>query len=215
MSGAANAPMSRLPNMSVLGRTLHGFQSKSLLAVEQLDAVERRRYDALQCEHRRNEWLIGRAAVRAASAAAGITIDRSLLSPPHARLSLSHAPGMSMAVAVEASRAGGDHGLGIDFERSRPMPRELTRLFATGREMTISRHASDDDLIRLWTIKEAVFKACPLNDDLWLTDLEVQNLSSDGFGQAVKLSGGARFATFSHRYELGWVSVALCEESCQ
>lgn len=67
------------------------------------------------------------------------------------------------------------------------MPRELLRLFATGNEVALLGDQADGDILRLWTIKEAIFKACPRNAGLQLADFEVQEISTDGFGRAVLL----------------------------
>jgi phosphopantetheinyl transferase len=206
-----NAPVQLLP-MAILGRTLYGVQSVSPLLAESLHPGEQRQLRALDHVHRRVEWLIGRNALRTAAQIAGLSRDTSQLSFPHVHISLSHSPGMAIAAAIDRRWGEDVAGVGVDFERGRPLSPDLLRLFATAKEAALLQSSSDADVVRLWTIKEAVFKACPRNADLLLTDFEVARLSPDGSGCAVLRPDLARFATSSRRHAAGWLSVALCME---
>jgi phosphopantetheinyl transferase len=209
IDGQAPVP---LPPLTVLGRPLYGVQSASPLPLESLHPGERRRLNEWEHAHRRVEWLIGRHALRAAAQAAGLPADTSRLSFPHVQISLSHSPGIAIAVAVDRSCGDGVAGVGVDFERERPLSANLLRMFTTEHEAALLRDSSDADVLRLWTIKEAVFKACPRNAGLLLTDFEVTWLSPDGTGCAVLRPDLACFATSSRRHAAGWLSVALCME---
>jgi 4'-phosphopantetheinyl transferase EntD len=206
---AAPRPVAHL---SVLGRNLYGFEAAAPLPIECLYPGERQQYEALGPGHRRAEWLIGRSALRAAAEIAGLSADSSRLSFPHANLSLSHAPGIAVAVAARPTVGDCVVGLGVDFERDRPMSPDMLRLFATNYETACHGDRRAAHALRLWTIKEAVFKACPRNAGLRLNDFEVQQVSPDGKGCAVLLPDQARFITTSRRHATGWLSVALCME---
>jgi phosphopantetheinyl transferase len=201
-----------LPPLTILGRSLYGVQSASPLSLESLYPGERQQLDEWEHAHRRLEWLIGRHALRAALQAAGLPADTSRLSFPHVQISLSHSPGIAIAIAIDRSCGEGVAGVGVDFERERPLSPDLLRMFTTRHETALLRDSSDADVLRLWTIKEAVFKACPRNAGLLLTNFEVTGLSPDGAGCAVLRPNLARFATFSRRHAAGWLSVALCME---
>ena len=58
-------------------------------------------------------------------------------------------------MAVAARCDGDQDGLGVDFEGWRPMDPRIARFYLHPDER--------GDLLRLWTVKEAVFKATPGN----------------------------------------------------
>lgn len=111
---------------------------------------------------RRNDWLLGRAALKALLDGA----DTSEVRFPHRRLSLTHAAGRAFATG-----GGGEQtlGLGIDFEGWRPTDPRTARFFLHDHERPDER-SPDDELLRRWTIKEALFKATPANSRMALLD---------------------------------------------
>ncbi len=111
----------------------------------------------------------GEAAIRALGPQPGPRWRRR--SHPHR--SLTH----SGEVAVAAGMADmGVHGLGIDLELRAGIAAAAARFYLTPRE---AAHAegrgagADRERLRLWTVKEAVFKADPANASRSLYDYEL------------------------------------------
>jgi hypothetical protein len=79
--------------------------------------------------------------------------------------------------SVESSFAGAIEGVGVDLEFARPMHSEAARFFLTaGERRAVEELAAGQQpktLLRLWTIKEALFKADPHNAGTALTDYDV------------------------------------------
>lgn len=176
------------------------------LSPDGLAPGERARYEAFGHAPRRAEWLRGRAALKSVLRRLGNSEDTSLIAFPHARLSLTHSAGL--AVAVGCAEALG--GLGVDFEAPRPMRDGSERFFLTASERARLGEPGDSDLLRLWTVKEALFKADPGNRrpsrNLWSYDIP-GSLRAPG-GAADGPSGSA-FRFFTQAAPEGFLSVAL------
>jgi 4'-phosphopantetheinyl transferase EntD len=102
---------------------------------------------------------------------------------PRAIASLTHAGGWAFAVAVVAAphpERSGPSGIGIDFEpTSARLAPEAARFFLTRRELSSFQRLSHQvDLLSLWTIKEACFKADPDNDGHQLRDYQIADLTA-------------------------------------
>lgn len=130
------------------------------LTPDDLAPGELARYEAFGHAPRREEWLRGRAALKSVLRRLGNSEDTSLIAFPHARLSLTHSAGLAAAVGC---RGPGLLGLGIDFEPQRPMRAGSERFFLTASERDRLGTAGEADRLRLWTLKEALFKADPGN----------------------------------------------------
>ncbi|MEO7836505.1 MAG: 4'-phosphopantetheinyl transferase superfamily protein [Acidimicrobiales bacterium] len=165
-----------------------------------LTAGEQDQWSALAPGPRRHDWLLGRAALKALLPR---DTDTSALAFPHPRLSLTHAGGWGFAV-----EAGGDvAGVGIDYEAwGRPADPGTARFFLRPAEQ--AQVSGAESLLRLWTVKEALYKATPDNHDAVLVDYRL--------GDAACLWGAAtgprgeqmRYASIEAA--LGVVTVAIC-----
>lgn len=91
-----------------------------------------------------------RRALRLMLAACGLPADRF----PHPRFSLSHTPAASVAAAVLGRSPC---GAGVDLEVPRPVDPRTRRFFLAESEVPAATCA--DEHLRLWTVKEALFKA--------------------------------------------------------
>lgn len=182
-----------------------------------LTAGEWTRYRELASRGRRESWLAGRAAIKAARERLGLCTDTAKLRFPDACTSVTHAAGFAVAVAVAE---GALRGLGVDLEAGRETSPEIGRFYLTGSERDWLERRPEyqraEERIRLWTVKEAVYKACPDNADMTLSGIELDNPAAAA-GQATAVSGRARRATTksrisyaSERTPAGWVSLALC-----
>lgn len=155
---------------------------------------ERAALDRLKHERRRDTWLRGRAALKALLDGA----DTTPLRFPHPELSLTHTEDVAVAVACE-----GAAGVGVDLEVRHPSERAARR-FLSAAEFAAT--AGPDDWLRLWTVKEACFKA-----DLDNAGRTVMEFSVDGPHAA---RGRRRFRHASIQVFGGWLTVAVAVPPC-
>lgn len=127
---------------------------------------------------------------------------------PHPQLSLSHSG--NWAIAAGCVSAG---GLGVDLEFARPMDPRAARFFLIANELNyvgaLPRERQGVELLRLWTVKEAIFKACIGNGGGLLADFCLDDPAAV-VGAARRVDG----STFTARYVSidlgeGWLAVAL------
>lgn len=158
-------------------------------------------------DRRHREHQLGRRALRRVLAGLGDPTDPATVRFPHPRLSLTHSGGVALAVGTL------DHtgaGVGIDLEPVAPVNPRAARLFLTGAEQAWWRTAAEPDaLLRLWTVKEAVFKADLGNDGRILADYELSR-PAGWTGHASR--GATRFRYRSARLSGFMVSLAVPEE---
>lgn len=113
--------------------------------------------------------------------------DTAHLRFPHPHLSLTHSGPLALAIGTEARAV---RGLGVDLEQRRTIRPDVDRLFLREAEQrwlaTTDPSERAFELLRLWTIKEAVFKADPNNHGRQLYDYVLDDPSST--------CGGARLA---------------------
>ena len=69
-------------------------------------------------------------------------------------------------------------GVGVDFEPHGPIAGRLARFFLTERELPsrIDEPQHGDQLLRLWTVKEALFKATHDNEQFTVLDYECHDV---------------------------------------
>lgn len=192
-----------------LGREVRAAAAFAPLSVDLLTPGELVRYRTLQDTSRRRAWLTGRAALRRLLRGLDRGPDTAELEFPRPDMSLAHCAGLSVAVA---SLDAGAAGLGVDLESERPMPPEAASFFLTERERArLDRRpappvaeAPEAGLMRLWTVKEALFKADPANRSRILADYEVADAALRR-GKASMRQGldARRFRYVSHRLA-GW-----------
>jgi len=168
--------------------------SNSPAAVDDLSPGERSR---LPDGPRRDDWLRGRAALKALVDGG----DTATVAFPHRGLSLTHSAG----VAVAARCDGDQDGLGVDFEGWRPIDARAARFYLHDDEWHDDERG---DLLRLWTVKEAVFKATPANGTAVLLDYRVADPGALA-GEATDRRG-RRFRYVSRRRPDGWLTIAVC-----
>lgn len=164
----------------------------AVLSAGEVAIVER-----LASGRRRRDWLLGRAALKALLEGA----DTSRVCFPSPSLSLTHAGGM----AVAAQCTVGPAGLGVDFEGWRTTDPRTARFFLVDSE---NPHGPNPptaapaglELLRLWTVKEALFKATADNvgSGVGLLDYVLDDASA--------VAGSARDRRgFIYRYVSGYL----------
>jgi len=146
---------------------------------------------------RRGDWLRGRAALKLLLG----LVDTSTVVFPHRALSLTHAAGL--AVAARCGDGAGQVGLGVDFEGWRPMDPRAARFYL--------RDGEQGDLLRLWTVKEALFKATPDNHRATLLDYEVTDPAARAGTATDRTGRGFRYSSTCLRQ--GWLTIAVCGAS--
>lgn len=144
-----------------------------------LSTSERQRYQSLESTVRAKSWLLGRAALKSLRTEVDGRADIDDLEFPNARFSLSHSADVALAVA---DTSGHLEGIGVDLEVGTLIKPAAARFFLTEREQRwLHEQASrlwPHLLLRLWCIKEAVFKANPENSGSTLGDHEVTDPGS-------------------------------------
>lgn len=154
--------------------------------------------------YRCNEWLAGRAALQALLDALGDGACARELAFPHPRYSLTHAGGLALAAAAAD---GGVPGIGVDLELRHGMDLRASRLFLSPQER--ARAGNDARaLLRLWTVKEALFKADPRNRGRILADYRLAD-ARRWAGEARAAGDSMRFRYASAPLAGGIVSVAV------
>lgn len=140
---------------------------------------------------RRKDWLLGRAALKAH----GVD-DTSTVVFPNRCLSLTHSAGVAVAARCDGDQAG----VGVDLEAWRTIDPRAARFFLGPDER--------GDLLRLWTVKEALFKATPANAGAALVDYRVEDPRAHEGTAQDRL--GRTFEYLSRRRPEGWLTIAVC-----
>jgi acyl carrier protein len=143
-----------------------------------------------------------RRALRLIGAVLGLVPEG--LSFPHPRLSLSHTDRSGVAAAA----IGPAVGTGVDLEHLRRADPRTARFFLRPEEETWLRRAGarEAEHVRLWTVKEALFKADLGNGSTTLRDYAIDDPGAmTGHARA---PNGARFVYLSARRGDAILSVA-------
>ncbi len=148
-----------------------------------LEPGEREACERIDAPARRAAWLRGRRALKRVLSSLDRPTDTGALAFPHPRCSVAHSGGMAVAAGTVAADA---LGLGIDLELRRILPAAAARLFLSPGE---SRGADEPALLRLWTVKEACFKADPGNASARFADYVLDDPRAPG-GRARTRAGG-------------------------
>ncbi len=172
-----------------------------------LNAVEEVQLASFEFENRRRDWRRGRVALKSLLNSLGRSDDTSRLSFPDAQLSLTHGDGTAYAVGTFAANGG----IGVDFETVRPVRDRVVGWFLNEPEIDWLAQSipadRDRDVIRLWTIKEAVFKCHPDNAGLVLSDFTIADPAAEVC--EVRAADGRRFQTMSCHMGDGILSIAV------
>ncbi|HLY12247.1 MAG TPA: 4'-phosphopantetheinyl transferase superfamily protein [Planctomycetota bacterium] len=174
---------------------------------DRLSPGEREDLAKLTAPVRRESWLRGRAALKRLLGALGKEPDTSTLRFPNPQLSLTHSESWAVAIGLNSEKVA---GLGVDLElKSIPKP-ETARKFLNPSELVWLRRMDEADhprlLHRLWTVKEALFKADPENAGNTIRDYA---LADPGFVAGRARRGTRLFHYASFEVPEGFLSVAV------
>jgi 4'-phosphopantetheinyl transferase EntD len=189
--------------------------SAAPLGSRELSAGESAQLAALPGEPRKRTWLTARRALRHGLAAAGLPGDTSAYRFPHRVASLSHSAELAVA-AVLVADPGAAVGVGVDVELDRTPDVRTAQFFLTEAEQawldTVPGDVRPAALVRLWTVKEALFKADPGNAGTVLRDYGLGDPAAYR-GAAARtggpMSAGPEFRYVSFALPRGAVSVAV------
>jgi 4'-phosphopantetheinyl transferase EntD len=146
--------------------------ARAPLAEHLLDSADRQRLASFTTADRKNQWLRGRSALSAVAAKLDIETQLSALNPPCPGISLTHNDRISIAAGISTAQ-----GIGIDLESWRQIEPAMLRCFLTETEQEQLTVASNFTRLRLWTVKQALFKASAANQGLLLTDFEMDEIA--------------------------------------
>ena len=174
-----------------------------------LSPREREQYAKLGGERRREAWLCGRAAWKRLLRQLGEDQDTARFSLPSERFSLTHAAGLALAIGVAP---GSTLGIGVDLELDRAPSPDAARFFLTDEEQRALAESDSREraalLLRLWTIKEALFKSDLENHGRILKDYRLATpLAATGVARPIERAAEMHYASFA--LPRGFLSVAL------
>lgn len=174
-----------------------------------LTAADRARYERIAGTPRARSWLLGRTALAGLRSELEESADAGALTFPNRRFSLTHSRGVALAVAEPTGCLA---GIGVDLEMSRRIRPGAARFFLTEAEQQWLRgerlEHQERHLLRLWCVKEAVFKANPENAGRILADHALEN-PEEAVGEA-RTPDAARVQYASWCGSSACVALALC-----
>lgn len=104
---------------------------------------------------------------------------------------------------------GGIAGVGVDVEQIRPLDPEVRRFFVHRDDPECVTGA---DVVGLWALKEAVFKATPRNEHHMLLDFVIDEYKTSAFDTR----GGRAYACAAWQSGTGEViAIAVCRPSSE
>ena len=162
---------SKIPLLAVIAEK--PFESGRLVPAEQTQLSK------FKLPQRKQDWLLGRAALKPLLSSLQLSEDTTKLRMPNRNVTLTHSEDVAVAIGTTANT----NGIGIDLElRAQPLV-DTARLFLTDNELaqlhSASYHTQSWLLQKLWCIKEAAFKANPKNKNTHVFDYEVMNIFCD------------------------------------
>ena len=175
-----------------------------------LEEEERVEYNAIKSENRKSEFINTRHLLKGVAAkfgylGSGFKIKKDEMGKPygeteeqHIYLSISHSADYIICALSE------DRDLGIDLEPAERKVHEglKSRIFHPQEEEQIRSM----DLIRVWTIKEALVKLYGRGLRTNLNDLLLRKVNDSEFSAIFHNDKSARICSFQHNEH--WVSVA-------
>ncbi len=188
-----------------LGWEVELSEATQALAPEELSDPERIQFAGLGAGPRAREWMLGRSALKALIGGG----DTSKIRFPSARYSLTHAGGRAVAARAMSFSGAGPGGLGVDFEAWRLTDGRMARYFLHPCESGHLTLRPGDELLRLWTVKEALFKALIDNRAAGATLLDFCLESPVALVGEARGPSGRRFRYISDFTDHGPLCVAI------
>jgi acyl carrier protein len=175
-------PLSPLPRVRKRLTVLAAATTRPL-ALAELTTRESCHLASLAGESRRRQWLTSRRALRLILGVTGLPYRTTGCTFPHRRLSLAHTDGAGIAAAAVGAIPATLTGIGVDIEPKRDADPRTARFFLSEREQawlnSVPLQARAEHQVRLWTVKEALFKADTANQRSILRDYTVLRPAAD------------------------------------
>ena len=175
---------------------------KFLLTAGELNCLR-----TLEGSPRREAWLRGRTALKRLLTRMGDDTDTSRLEFPHPRISLTHSRTLAVAMGTTDSRT---IGVGADLELGSGPSAAGTHLFLTHCERLKLCQLTARNRLRLWTVKEALYKANPKNSESWFTDYVVQDPMGLTGSAVIRCNQGVALRYTSFAVARGYLTFAFC-----
>lgn len=138
--------------------------SQEAATADQLTQAELAAYTQIADSPRSYSWLLGRSALKRLRASWKLSQDTSSITFPNPSYSLTHSGNYAIAAGTRAKNID---GLGVDLELERVPHPDALHFFLRPSEhqwiLSLPQPVRSRETLRLWTIKEAVFKADPNN----------------------------------------------------
>lgn len=194
----------------VLGYDITGALHYGELPAPVLSEAEKKQFVLMRNERRRESWLRGRHVLKDVLKKMGHASDTTLIDFPHKSFSISHSQNYAIAVGLEAEAV---QGIGVDLEFMRATRDGMMRFFLSEEESEwlgeLSAPERNKQIIRLWTVKEAVFKADPENASQTMIKYRLTEPAAL-VGIALPTSGSLLVFKYASLYvDNAWISVAL------
>lgn len=161
---------------------------------------------------------VSRAALRLLLALIGLPDETGAYRFPHRRLSLTHTEEASVAVGAFGPLPASLAGVGADLELARPADPRTARFFLTEHERAwlarVPSQRRETEHVRLWTVKEALFKSDPANERAVLAGFRTADPAALTGSATSPASPTARFGYVSGRIAGDdWLTMAACFDS--
>lgn len=188
-----------------LGTRLQFRVATDELAENCLSVQERALLSEFKHEKKRSSWLRGRAALKKILNEVSSTADTACWPVPNPKCSLSHTESVAVCVGREEGA-----GIGIDIEGAREVRPAMKKFYLAESEQSQIDCASQEDLLRLWTTKESLFKADMQNANKTVLKYVTKN-AADLVGLATNngADGVLYFKYASKKFGQHWLSVSI------
>jgi 4'-phosphopantetheinyl transferase EntD len=184
--------------------------SSEAVAIDRLTPSEQVHLDDLATCPRRLSWLKGRSALKCLLSSLGEDQETADIGFPNSRFSLTHSGDFAVALGTASAEL---RGLGVDLEMNRQLRPETARFFLSEPEqawvMDFDESLRARTLLRLWTIKEALFKSDPRNSERWYSEYVIEDPAAYSGRAFVRGEEAEEFRYYCFDVQDGFLSVAV------
>ncbi len=205
-----------------------GFPAKIAIVHENLDPVEFFPEEKEVCSSfkgkRLESWLKGRRALKQLLKKMDESSGTAFLTFPNPRFSLTHTGDTAAAAGLPPQfdrsslkeNSGQISGIGIDLELHRAISLAATRFFLNQTEkkwiLRFDFEVRELELLRLWTIKEALYKANPENKGTFLFQYALKDPELSVGEAVISTFPDLQFMYASFRLQEGFFSFAVSKK---
>ena len=171
-----------------------------------LSVSERSALQGMTSVVRKNEYLLGRGALKDILQALGKSTDTAALQWPSGFCSLSHSHGHAVAVGLPS-----DSGIGVDLQLNRTPAAQMADRILSEDTLAYWNLAEEDEkasmLQRFWTVNEAVYKASAAPQPAYFRHYRMDDPAS--LDSTVRIQGiDCRYRVQSAQVPGGYISLA-------